>query len=143
MTDFSAPVEDISFTIDALVGMDNLSALPGHEEATPDMVQAILTEAGTFGEEVLAPINRSGDIEGCRLENGVVRTPEGFIDAYRKMSEGGWLSISADPEYGGQGLPALLSIVAFDIWNAANMGFNLVPLLRHRSVGAARQQRAV
>ncbi|MEK9678106.1 MAG: acyl-CoA dehydrogenase [Rhodospirillaceae bacterium] len=129
MTEFSAPLTDISFTIDALIGMENLSDLPGHEEATPDMVQAILSEAGKFGEEVLAPLNRSGDIEGCRLENGVVRTPEGFIDAYRQMAEGGWLSISADPEYGGQGLPALLSIVAFDIWNAANMGFNLVPLL--------------
>jgi alkylation response protein AidB-like acyl-CoA dehydrogenase len=129
MSEFSAPVTDISFTIDALIGMENLSDLPGHEEATPDMVQAILNEAGKFGEEILAPLNRSGDIEGCRLENGVVRTPEGFIDAYRQMAEGGWLSISADPEYGGQGLPALLSIVAFDIWNAANMGFNLVPLL--------------
>ena len=79
--------------------------LPGYEDFTPDLVDAVLEEAAKICEEVLLPLNRSGDEEGCTLENGVVRTPKGFKEAYTTFREGGWTALACDPEYGGQGLP--------------------------------------
>lgn len=129
MSEYSAPVADIAFTIEALIGLETIAELPGHEEVTADLVTSILAEAGKFAEEVLAPINRTGDLQGCVLENGVVRTPDGFQEAYRQMSESGWIGICSNPDYGGQGLPALIAIAAFEMWSGANMGFGTVPLL--------------
>ena len=90
MTDYRAPIEDIRFTLSEVAGFAEVARLPGYEEASPDLVEAILNEAGRIAAEVLAPLNRSGDQEGCRFENGVVRTPPGSIEAYKTFAEGGW-----------------------------------------------------
>ncbi len=129
MSVYRAPVEEMLFTLEHAAGLDDISKLPGCEDATLDLVRAILDEAAKFGTEVLDPINRSGDLEGCTLENGVVRTPAGFKDAYRQFVEGGWNGVPFDPDYGGQGLPWLVATAVSEIWHAANMSFGLCPLL--------------
>ena len=129
MTSYQAPLAEINFVLNDLVGLGKVSSLPGFEETTPDLVGAILDEAAKLGEEVLAPINRSGDIQGCTLENGIVRTPVGFKEAYQQFIDGGWNGLSFDPEYGGQGLPWLVSTAVQEIWHAANMAFTLCPIL--------------
>ena len=138
MTDFNAPLADTEFVINGVIneltGIENLSSLPGYEDATPDLVSAILEEAGKLATEVLAPLNRSGDIQGCVLENGVVRTPDGFKEAYRQMAEGGWTGTSADQEFGGQGLPYTVTAAAIEFWTAANMAFCLVPVLMQSAI---------
>jgi len=125
MPRFTAPIEDISYALWEVAGLDGLAALPVHGEVTPDLVDAVLAEAGRLAEEVVFPLNQSGDREGCRLENGVVRTPAGFPEAYRRFIEGGWTGISADPDYGGQGLPGVLGFVMEEIFSSANMAFTM------------------
>ncbi|NQU61436.1 MAG: acyl-CoA dehydrogenase [Rhodospirillales bacterium] len=134
MTDYQAPIKDMRFVINELAGLDDIAALPGFEDVTPDLVDAILEEAGKLGSEVFAPLNRSGDIEGCVLENGVVRTPKGFPDAYKRFIDGGWNGVPFDPEYGGQGLPWLLQTATFEIWNAANVSLALCPMLTQAAI---------
>jgi len=129
MTEYRAPIDDMRFVINEIADLAGVTALPGCEDATPDLVDAILEEAGKFASEVLAPLNRSGDIEGCTFENGTVRTASGFKDAYRQFVEGGWNGVPFNPEHGGQGLPWLVSTAVSEIWNAANMSFGLCPLL--------------
>ena len=129
MSTYRAPIEDMRFVMEEIAGLNDIAALPGYEDATPDLVAAILEEAGKLGTDVLAPLNMSGDAEGCTLENGVVRTPKGFKDAYKKFIDGGWNSMPFAPEIGGQGLPWLVSTGASEIWHAANMSFGLCPLL--------------
>ena len=129
MSDYTPPLADIRFVLHELVGLDRITALPGCEQATPDLVDAILEEAGKFAADVLAPLNRTGDTEGSRLADGAVRTPTGFRDAYQQFIAGGWNALTGDPEYGGQGLPTLVSAAVQEMWNAANMGFALCPLL--------------
>ena len=134
MTPYEAPLADMRFVLSELAGLAEIAALPGHEEATPDLVDAVLEEAGRFGAEVLAPLNQVGDTEGCVLENGVVRTPSGFRDAYARFVEGGWNGVPLDPDYGGQGLPWLVSTAVSEIWNAANLSFALCPMLTQGAV---------
>ena len=122
------------FVLNELADLDAVAKLPGYEEATPDLIDAILEEAGKLATEVLAPLNKSGDKEGCVLENGVVRTPKGFPEAYAKFVEGGWNGLPFDPGYGGQGLPLLVSAAAFEIWQAANMAFAICPTLTQAAV---------
>lgn len=129
MIPYSAPLKDMMFVIGDVIGLDTVSSLPGHEDATPDLVEAVLNEAGRFGGEVLAPINRSGDIEGCRLENGVVATASGFKEAYQAFVDGGWNGVPFDPNYGGQGLPWLVATAVGEIWDSANLAFSLCPIL--------------
>ena len=105
MTDYAAPVRDMSFVIEELIGLETINTLPGLDWVTGDRVRAVLTEAGKFGGEVLAPLNRVGDMQGCALENGVVTTPDGFADAYRQFTAGGWNGLIATPEYGGRACP--------------------------------------
>jgi alkylation response protein AidB-like acyl-CoA dehydrogenase len=112
-----------------LAGMDAVAALPGYEEATDDLVQAVLEEAGKFSAGVLAPINGDGDRHGAVLENGVVRTAPGWKDAYKQFAEGGWNSVPFDPDHGGQGLPWAVATAVNEMWQAANMSFGLCPLL--------------
>ena len=133
MSAYTAPLADMRFVINQVADLMGVAALPGLEEATPDLVEAILEEAGKLGSEVLAPLNRVGDQQGCVLENGVVRNPEGFKEAYGKFVEGGWNGLPFDPEYGGQGLPWLVSTAVSEIWCSANMAFSLCPAL---TVGA-------
>ena len=117
------------FVIEELNGLAEVASLPGHEDATPDVVRAILEEAGRLGREVLSPLNRSGDLEGAKLENGVVRTPRGFKEAYRAYVDGGWNTLQLDREIGGQGLPMLVSTPVFEMWDSANLAFMLCPVL--------------
>ena len=134
MTDYRAPLDDMRFVINDVVGLEQITALPGCEDATPDLVDAILDEAGRLASEVIAPLNGPGDIEGCVFENGVVRTPKGFPEAYRQFIDGGWNGLAADPEYGGQGLPWLVATAVSEIWHASNMAMMLCPMLTQGAV---------
>ena len=129
MTAYAAPLAEMRFVIREIADLKAVQTLPGYEEATDDLVDAILEEAGRLGAEVLAPLNASGDRQGCRWENGVVRMPDGFVEAYRQFVQGGWNSLAFPTEYGGQGLPYLLATAVGEIWNAANMAFGLCPML--------------
>jgi alkylation response protein AidB-like acyl-CoA dehydrogenase len=136
MTEYQAPLRDMRFVLDELAGMAELAGLPGFEEATPELIEAILGEAGKLASEVLAPLNRVGDRERLSFENGVVRMPPGFTEAYATFVEGGWGSLAADPEYGGQGLPWTLATAVQEIWNSANLSFALGPVLTQGAVEA-------
>ena len=126
---YTAPINDMRFALDAIAQLPEIARLPGYEEATPDLVSAILEEAGKLAGEVLAPLNHPGDREGSVFENGVVRTPEGFQDAYRQFVDGGWNALPFDPDFGGQGLPWSLATAVQEMWQAANLSFGLCPLL--------------
>ncbi len=109
MPTYKAPVDDVMFLLNDVLHVERYNNLPGFAEATPDVVEAVLAEAGKFCEEVLRPLNRVGDREGCRRHaDGSVTTPTGFKDAYKKFVEGGWIGASAPAEFGGQGLPTVL-----------------------------------
>jgi len=129
MAEYTAPLRDMQFVIEELVGLEHITALPGYEHATPDVVHAILEEANKMARDVLSPINRTGDIEGCRLENGVVVTPTGFKEAYQAYVQGGWNGLQFDEEIGGQGLPMLVATPVFEMWDSANLAFMLAPVL--------------
>ncbi|MGO8916615.1 MAG: acyl-CoA dehydrogenase [Stellaceae bacterium] len=147
MTDYAAPIADMRFQLAEIAGIGEIATLPGCEQATPDLIDAVLEEAGKLAGGVLAPLNRSGDQQGSRLENGVVRTPEGFKEAYAQYVAGGWNALPFAPEHGGQGLPMALATAVAEMWNSANMGFALCPLLNVGAVealtahGSAEQQR--
>ena len=136
MTDYTAPLADMRFALQEIAGIGEIAALPGCEQASDDLVDAVLEEAGKLAGGVLAPLNRAGDALGSRLENGVVRTPEGFKEAYRHYVEGGWNALPFAPEHGGQGLPIAVATAVAEMWNAANMSFALCPLLNVGAVEA-------
>ena len=136
MSTYAAPIRDMKFVINELVGLDQISALPGCEEVTPDLVDAVLEEAGKFAAGVLDPLNKAGDRTGARLDNNVVTTAPGFKDAFRQFSEGGWTGLNCDPRFGGQGLPHIISAQTSEMWNAANMSFCLCPMLTAGVVAA-------
>ncbi len=131
MPTYRAPLEDMRFVLHELIGSAQLAALPGYEDATPDMLDAVMDEASTLCEEVLFPLNQSGDAEGCRFENGEVQTPDGFIAAYRTFVEGGWPGLASAPEWGGQGLPLTLRFVVDEMMCSANLSFGMYPGLSH------------
>ena len=126
---YTAPLTDMRFVLEEVAGLPALASLPGYQEATPDLVTAVLDEAGKLAGEVLAPLNHPGDRAGSRYENGAVRTPEGFTEAYRAYVEAGWNALPFDPDYGGQGLPWTLSSAVQEMWQSANMSWALCPLL--------------
>ncbi|MBI1686142.1 acyl-CoA dehydrogenase [Caulobacter hibisci] len=128
---FRAPVRDLAFSLRHVAGFDQLA--DAYPEADSDTVDAVLEAAGVFAAEVLAPINRAGDLVGAKLENGVVRSAPGFAEAYKAFAEAGWTSLAAAPEHGGQGLPKALEIATLEMVQAANMAFGLCPML---SLGA-------
>ena len=130
---YQAPIRDIALALEA-AGFDRLR--PHVEGLDAEMVQAVLEGAGELAAGVLAPLNRIGDVQGSRLENGKVVTPEGFADAYRAFAEGGWNSLSGDPAFGGQGLPKALELAVFEMVNAANMAFALCPTLTQAAIEA-------
>ena len=134
MAEFRAPLDDMRFTLTEIAGMEDINALPGFGEATPDLVEAILEEAGKFGSDVLAPLNHTGDQEGCALENGIVRTPKGFPEAYQQFAEAGWNGIWAPEEWGGQNLPMTVATAVSEIWHAANLSFALCPMLTQSAI---------
>ncbi|RXR29318.1 acyl-CoA dehydrogenase family protein [Sphingobium fluviale] len=134
MQPYLPPVADYHFLLVEVLGFDAAMAEIGKAEIDTDLAVSILEEAGKFCAQTLHPINRSGDEEGCHLVNGEVKTPAGFGDAYREFAQGGWTSLSADPEYGGQGLPFILQLWLDEMLSASNLSFGLVPGL---SRGAA------
>jgi butyryl-CoA dehydrogenase len=131
MVSYKAPLRDMRFVLFELMGGEELASLPGYEDFTRDLIDPILEGAAKVCEEVLFPLNRSGDEEGCTLENGVVRTPKGFPEAYRLFQEGGWPGIASDPEYGGQGLPKAVDTMIVEMICSANLSFGLYPGLTH------------
>jgi len=136
MSEYIAPLKDISFVLKHVVGLERIGKLPGCEEVTDDLAEAILEEAGKFSGNVLSPINRSGDREGAKWNDGVVTTPKGFKEAYWKYIEGGWSLIAGPTEYGGQGLPHSIATPVSEMLGSANMAFKLCPLLTNGAVEA-------
>ncbi len=136
MTVYNAPIADFKFVLNDLLGLDKYANLPCFEEVSPDLVDAILEEAGKVASEVLHPINQSGDAEGCHWDNGVVTTPKGFKEAYDLYVESGWGSLTAKTEHGGQGLPQTLAIMVSEMMIAANWGFTMYPGLTKSAVEA-------
>jgi acyl-CoA dehydrogenase len=123
---YKAPVEDVTFLLNDVFQIDRYDNLPGFTDASADVREAILSEAAKLSEEVLQPLNRVGDLEGCkRHDDGSVTTPKGFKEAFKQVAEGGWLGLSAPAEYGGQGLPVTLSQVVTEFQSAANMAFSM------------------
>ena len=136
MAAYRAPASDMRFVINELAGFESVRALIEDEDLTGDLVDAILNEADKFASEVLGPLNVVGDREGCVLENGIVRTPTGFREAYSRFVEGGWNGIHFSPEHGGQGLPRLVSTAVAEMWTGANMAFGLCPMLTQAAADA-------
>ncbi len=136
---YTAPVRDMQFVLYDVLNMDQYSDLEGFGEADRDTVSAILEEGAKLAQEVLQPLNQSGDEEGCHLENGVVTTPKGFKEAYQTYMEGGWSGLTGDPEYGGQGLPYVLGVLLNEMACAANFGFSMYPGLTHGAIDAIEQ----
>ncbi|MDG5495241.1 acyl-CoA dehydrogenase [Niveispirillum sp. BGYR6] len=134
MTAYNAPIRDMRFTLNHVVGLPQVASLPGFEEVTPDLADTVLEEAGKLARDVLAPLNWVGDQEGATLENGSVRTATGFKDAYWKYVDGGWNAVPFDPEFGGQGLPWTLALPIQEMWTSANMSFALCPMLNQGAV---------
>jgi alkylation response protein AidB-like acyl-CoA dehydrogenase len=124
------------FVLNELAGLAEVAKLAGYEEATPDTVDAILEQASKFASEVLDPINYSGDREGSKWTAGEVRTPKGFRDAYRGFCDGGWNALPFEAEWGGQGLPRLVSTPVQEMWKSSNMSFSLCPLLTQGAIEA-------
>ena len=139
MPTYRAPLDDIRFLLQDVLGVERLAALPGFEEATPDMLLAVLEEGARICEEVLAPLNQQGDAEGCRLENGVVTTPSGFRAAYEAYCAGGWPAMTGDPTYGGQGMPHLVRYVFDEMLCSANLSFSMYPELAHGATSLLEQ----
>ncbi|MBX3500226.1 MAG: acyl-CoA dehydrogenase C-terminal domain-containing protein [Alphaproteobacteria bacterium] len=131
MATYKVPLKDMRFVLNEVIDVSRVSALPGYGEATPDLIDAILEEGAKLCENVLLPLNRSGDEEGCSYENGVVRTPKGFKEAYRQFIEGGWTNVTTDPQYGGQGLPATVGFVMQEMITSSNLSFGMYPGLSH------------
>ena len=136
MSAYAAPLKDMKFVVNELAGLAQIAKLPGCEDATPDTVDAILEEAGKFAAGVLDPLNWSGDQEGSQWKDGAVTTPKGFKQAYRQFVEGGWNALPLEPEWGGQGLPKLVSTPVTEMVTSANMAFSLCPLLTQGAIEA-------
>jgi len=137
MTDYIAPLEDMAFVLNELADFSQLSQIPGFEDATEDMVAAILEEAGKQAHSIISPLNKTGDLAGVQLTaTHDVVTPEGFKEAYQQYIESGWSSLQFEPEYGGQGLPFSLAIPVQEMWHAANMAWGLCPLLSQGAIEA-------
>jgi alkylation response protein AidB-like acyl-CoA dehydrogenase len=133
---YRAPVEDFRFLIHELLEVEKHRDLPQYEDLSPDLIDDILVNAGKICEQVLQPLNQPGDEEGCRFENGVVRTPKGFKEAYKAYSEAGWGGLGASADYGGAGMPTLLTMALGEMGMAANQSLAMYPMLTAGAYGA-------
>lgn len=136
MPSYTAPVKDQLFVLNDVLNVHQYNNVPGFAEATPDIISAVLEEGGKFCENVLYPLNKVGDKEGCTLKDGEVTTPTGFKDAYQQLTEAGWTALSADPQYGGQGLPAYLNLAFNEMITSSNMAFGMYPGLTNGAAHA-------
>ena len=136
MQTYTAPLRDMRFVLHELHDFEGLCALPAFRDLDASTVDSVLEEAGKLATDILLPLNAPGDAEGCRLENGVVRTPAGFREAYAQFCGSGWTALAEDPEYGGQGLPESVSKLVEEMICAANLSFSLYPGLTHGAVQA-------
>ena len=135
MPSYHAPTKDMHFVLHELLNVDSAD-IPGFDELSPDFTGAVLEEAGKITSEVVAPLNVVGDTEGCRLENGVVRVPTGFKDAFDQVRAGGWTGLDCDPEYGGQGMPYVLGTAVAEMFSSANQAFTMYQGLTHGAYSA-------
>jgi 3-(methylsulfanyl)propanoyl-CoA dehydrogenase len=135
MSAYQGPLRDLLFNIKEIVDFEGVAKLPGYEEA-PDVVEPILEEAANFATSVLDPLNHSGDREGAHFDNGNVTTPKGFKPAFKQFADAGWIGLPMPTEYGGQGLPQVLSTAVLELWQASNMAFSNGPLLNQGAIEA-------
>jgi alkylation response protein AidB-like acyl-CoA dehydrogenase len=139
MTDYSAPTTEIGHVLRDLASIGKLAELPGFEDVSDDLIDAVLDECGKLASNVVAPLNVSGDREGTRVEDGQVVEASGFKDAYWQYVEGGWNSLPFEPAYGGQGLPTVLAFAVQEMMQSANVAFSLCPLLNQGAIDALTQ----
>ncbi len=135
MPTYTAPVRDMEFVLNDVLKVQS-AGIQGYEELEAEFISAILNEAGKITSEVLAPLNAVGDKEGCHFENGIVRTPKGFKDAFDQVREGGWTGIDCDPEYGGQGMPYIIGTAVGEMFASSNMAFGMYQGLTHGAYSA-------
>lgn len=133
---YKAPIRDFEFVLKDYLGLEQHQDVAGIAEVGDDLQAAILGEGARFCEEVLFPLNQKGDRQGLRFDNGEVRLPDGFVDAYRQYVEGGWPAFACDPEYGGQGLPEFLNMPLIEMICSANLSFGITPGLSHGAYNA-------
>ncbi|WP_079435409.1 acyl-CoA dehydrogenase C-terminal domain-containing protein [Zoogloea sp. LCSB751] len=136
MSNYVAPVKDMLFAMNELAGLQEIVGLPGNEDVSTDLVEAILEEAGKFATEVVDPLNRVGDKQGNKWNNGVVTTADGFKEAYASFCETGWNGMPASTEFGGQGLPVTVSTAVLEMWKSASISFSLCQMLTLGAVEA-------
>ncbi|MFT6005166.1 MAG: alkylation response protein AidB-like acyl-CoA dehydrogenase [Pseudoalteromonas tetraodonis] len=136
MADYKAPISEVSFVLNDLLNINGLTEIPAFEEASPELIDAILEEAGKFAAEVFAPLNRIGDIEHSKVIDGEVVTATGFKQAYQQFVDAGWMSLAHTPQYGGQGLPFTVHMAASEFWNSANMALAICPMLSAGGIDA-------
>jgi 3-(methylthio)propanoyl-CoA dehydrogenase len=135
MSSYQAPLRDMQFVLRELAGLENVAGLPDYEDVL-DVAEPILEQAATFASEVLDPINQTGDKQGCTWKDGSVTTPAGFKEAYAQFAKAGWIGLPVPPQYGGQGLPAVMLGPTLEMWNASNIGFANGPLLNQGAIEA-------
>jgi len=133
---YRAPVADIRFLLDHVAGFPELAATARFAEATPDLTAAILDGAGRLCEEVMAPLQRVGDLHPARLENGIVRTPPGFAEGWRAIAQGGWIGLAAPTRHGGMGLPQTLAMAVTEMMSGACLALQIAPLLTQGQIEA-------
>ncbi|MBT5187958.1 MAG: acyl-CoA dehydrogenase, partial [Kordiimonadaceae bacterium] len=136
MPEYIAPVKEMKFTLSDVIGISDVTKLELYQDATDDIIDAVLTEAAKFANEVISPTNFSGDKEAANLNGDSVTTASGFKEAYKSYSENGWNSICGNPEFGGQGLPQTLGIAVMEMIDSANMAFSLCPILSGSAIEA-------
>jgi len=136
MADYKAPVQEVSFVVNDLLNISQLNKIEYFEESTPELVSAVVEEAGKFAAEVFSPLNRIGDLKGSYAEDGHVTTPEGFKEAYQLFVNNGWMSLAQSPDFGGQGMPFTVHMVAGEFWNSANTALALCPMLTAGAIDA-------
>jgi 3-(methylthio)propanoyl-CoA dehydrogenase len=136
MHEYQAPLHDMKFVLRELIDWPLLAELPGFGDMTPDLADAVLDEAAKFAANVLSPLNRSGDLEGARWQDGGVLTAAGWKEAYSRFAADGWAALSCPAEFGGQNLPRVLSELIEEMWNGANIAFALCPMLTRGAIDA-------